>query len=118
MLSALALMATLEILSSDVTYLNQSAPQILNVQTTLHVFLKNAKIHASQVIVELMLNVGLSSTVPHAFVILVSSAILIVSAKSLAVKVTTNALTIKHVSKENAKIHAHLNSVVSKQYAQ
>ena len=63
--------------------LNLSAPQIQNAQTILHVLRRNAKIHASQAIVELMLNVGLSSTVPRVFVIQVSSVTPIVSAKSV-----------------------------------
>jgi hypothetical protein len=118
MLSALALMAILETLSSDVTYLNLSAPQIQNAQTILHVLRKNAKIHASQAIVELMLNVGLSSTVPRVFVIQVSSVTPIVSAKSLAAKVTMNALTTKHASKENVRILVRLSNVVLRHFVQ
>jgi hypothetical protein len=112
MLSALALMATLETHSPDATYPNQSVPQILNVQTILHALLKNAKIPASQARVESMLNVGSSSIAQPAFVIEAMLAILTVSAKSLAAKVTMNALTTKHASKENVRIHVLLNNVV------
>jgi hypothetical protein len=99
----------------SVNYLHDLNAQLtLNVQTTLHVSKKNAKILASQQLVESMLNAELPGIVPYVTVMQVTKEILIAFAKNLDAKVMMNVHLTKLAFKENARTHVHLNNVASK----